>query len=102
MESSAELKVWLWSDQSKDRSLLDNAAQEFGWDVTLKPPSDEAAVSAHLSLAPSALEVTIDQLVMLIAVANDESPRQVLKASRDRIRGNGRRLGSRPRRRLRS
>lgn len=102
MESSAELKVWLWSDQAKDRSLLDNAAQQFGWDVTLKPPSEQAAVSAHLSLTPRALEDTMDQLIMLIAVANDESPRQVLKASRDRIRGDGRRLGSRPRRKLRS
>ncbi|MEV0797021.1 hypothetical protein AB0I34_05000 [Kribbella sp. NPDC050281] len=60
------------------------------------------AARTSLSLAPSALDVTIDQLVMLIAMANDESPRKVLKASRDRIRGNGRRLGSRPRRRLRS
>ncbi|MFG1623596.1 hypothetical protein [Kribbella sp. NPDC049227] len=102
MESAAEVTVWLWSDQAKDRSMLDKAAQEFTWDIALRPPSEEAAVSAHVSFPRSSLDDAIDQLVMLIAVANDESPRQVLKASRDRIRGNGRRLGSRPRRKLRS
>jgi hypothetical protein len=100
MESSAGVEVWLWSDEAKDRALLDKAAQQYGWQVTLPPPSEEAAASAHVQLTKGALEDAIYQLVMLISVVNDESPRQVLKASRDRIRDNGHRLGARPRRRL--
>lgn len=102
MESSAEMKVWLWSDQAKDRSLLDKAAQQFGWDIALRPPSEESAVSAQVSLSSSSLHDTIDHLVMLLAVVDDTSPRQVLGQSRDRLSGEGHRMGRRPRRRLRS
>ncbi|MGW1340709.1 hypothetical protein ACWCOV_06610 [Kribbella sp. NPDC002412] len=99
-KSWSEVQVESASDGPADAALLARAAQLFGWELQLAPALDPNRVSAQLRRTDSSLRGNLSELIVLLAVAENVTPQDIIRRIPDDLRGLGLNVKQNPRRML--
>ena len=97
-KSWAQVRVESSDNGPADVSLLARAAHVFGWELQLSPSVGPDQVSAVVGLTEGSLHENVSELVVLLALAENLEPREILSRISEEVRTMNLNLKQSPRR----